>query len=133
MDALRDYFKPKKVVMAAKFHFHQRQQPGESVAMYLAELRKLAVPCEFGEALDEVLWDRLVCRLCNEASAGRMGTDTGQSAPDFPETANINTRVLRGSKSGIHQLPKGGSCSRPPGQLQEVQLRKSQQAQAQVP
>ena len=67
MDALRDYFKPKKVVMAAKFYFHQHQQPGESVPMYLAELRKLVVPCEFGEALDEVLWDRLVCGLCNEA------------------------------------------------------------------
>ena len=54
--------------MAARFLFHQRQQqPGESVAINLAELRKLAVPCEFGETLDEALRDRLVCGLRDEA------------------------------------------------------------------
>ena len=68
MDILREYYKPKKVVMAARFLFHQRQQqPGESVAIYLAELQKLALFCEFGESLDEALQDWLVCGLCNEA------------------------------------------------------------------
>ena len=38
MDVLREYYEPKKVVKAARFLFHQRQQqPGESVAIYLAE------------------------------------------------------------------------------------------------
>ena len=54
MDVLRDYHEPKKVDMAVRFMFHQcLQQPGKSVAIYLAELRKLAVRCEFGESLDE--------------------------------------------------------------------------------
>ena len=39
MDVLKDYYEPKKVVVAVGFMFHQRlQQPGESVAIYLAEL-----------------------------------------------------------------------------------------------
>ena len=48
MDALRGHFEPKKLVTAARFQFHQRQQQaGESVSTYLAELQKMAVPCEF--------------------------------------------------------------------------------------
>ena len=44
METIQKYFKPKKVVMAARYQFHQRQQqPGESVATYLAELRKMAM------------------------------------------------------------------------------------------
>ena len=66
METLRKYFEPKKVVMAARYQFHQRQQQsGESVATYLAELRKMAVPCEFGATLGEALRDRLVCGLGN--------------------------------------------------------------------
>ena len=107
--------------------------------MYLAELQKLAVLCEFGDALDEVLWDRLVCGLRNEAYQKlllvewELTLDKALQTSQSIETADVNTRALRGSKSGIHQLPKGGPCSRPAGQLQEVQLQKSQQAQAQVP
>ena len=65
---LREHFEPKKVVIASCFQFHQWQQrPGETVAMFLAMLRKLAVPCDFGDALDEALRDRLVCGLREEA------------------------------------------------------------------
>ena len=42
-------------------------EPGlnESVAEYIAELRKLALHCEFGEFLKDALRDRLVCVLRN--------------------------------------------------------------------
>ena len=44
MDALRGYFEPKKLVMVARFQFHQQQQQaGESLSIYLAELRKMSV------------------------------------------------------------------------------------------
>ena len=46
-DILKGHFEPKKVTIAARFQFHQRQQqPGETVATFLAELQKMAVPCE---------------------------------------------------------------------------------------
>ena len=35
----------------------------ESVSEFLVELRRLASHCEFGQFLDEALWDRLVCGL----------------------------------------------------------------------
>ena len=126
MDVPRNYHEPKKVVMAARFTFHQRlQQPGESVAMYLAELRKLAVPCEFGESLDEALRDRLVCGLRDEAYQKRLLSeceltlDKALQIAQSLETADVNARALRGSESGIHQMYKGGSRSSPPGKSQK--------------
>ena len=113
-------------VMAARFTFHQRlQQPGESVAMYLAELRKLAVSCEFGEPLDEALRDRLVCGLRDEAYQKRLLSeceltlDKALQIAQRLETADVNARALRGSESGIHQMYKGGSRSSPPGKSQK--------------
>ena len=101
MDVLREYYEPKKVVMAARFLFHQRQQqPGESVAIYLAELRKLAVPCEFVETLDEALRDRLVCGLCDEAyqkrllSEPELTLDKALQIARSMETADVNARAL---------------------------------------
>ncbi len=37
--------------------------PNESVAEFMAELRRLATQCEFGMNLDDSLRDRLVCGL----------------------------------------------------------------------
>ena len=122
MDVLREYYEPKKVVMAARFLFHQRQQqPGESVAISLAELRKLAVPCEFGETLDEALRDRLVCGLGDEAyqkrllSEPELTIDKALQIAQSMETADVNSCALRGSESGIHQMSKGGARLSPSG------------------
>ena len=111
MDVLREYYEPKKVVMAARFHFHQwQQQSGESVAVYLAELRKLAVPCEFGESLDEVLHDRLVCGSHDEVyqkcllSERELTLDKTLQISQSMKTADVNARALRRSESRIHQL-----------------------------
>ena len=101
MDVLREYYEPKKVVMAARFLFHQcQQQPGESVAIYLAELRKLAVSCEFGETLDEALRDQLVCGLRNEAyqkrllSEPELTLDKALQIAQSMETADVNACAL---------------------------------------
>ena len=46
---------------SSKILFHQRNQGlNELVAEYIIELRKLALHCEFGEFLNDVLQDRIV-------------------------------------------------------------------------
>ena len=67
--ALKNHFEPKRVVIAERFHFYRRnQEPGESIADYVAELRRLSTHCNFEAAqLEEALRDRLVCGLRNEA------------------------------------------------------------------
>ena len=44
------------------FNFHTRtQKPGEKISEFVAQLRKLSEHCEFGETLEDMLRDRLVC------------------------------------------------------------------------
>ena len=57
-ETLKKHYEPKKIIMAERFRFHQRrQEPGETVAKFEAELRKLASRCEFGEGLEDALMD----------------------------------------------------------------------------
>ena len=66
MDALLAHFSPKPLVIAERYRFHKRDQlPGESIATYVAELRRFGRPCNFGTNLDDCLRDRLVCGWSN--------------------------------------------------------------------
>ena len=48
MDALSAHFSPKPFVIAGRYRFHKRDQlPGESIATYVAELRRFARHCNF--------------------------------------------------------------------------------------
>ena len=59
---LQDHFMPKPSATVQRFKFKTRsQQPGETIAMFLAELRQLSEHSEFGIAQGEMLRDRLVC------------------------------------------------------------------------
>jgi len=68
-ETLQAHFDPKPVVIAECFQFHQcNQEPGESVAEYEAELRRLATGCKFGDYLSEAIRDHLVCGLQSEST-----------------------------------------------------------------
>lgn len=56
--------KPSTIVQQLKVNTRS-QQPGETIAMFLAELRRLTEHCEFGAKLDEMLRDRLECFVHN--------------------------------------------------------------------
>ena len=59
---LQDHFMPKPSAIVQRFKFNTRsQQPGETIAMFLAELRHLSEHCEYGITLDEMPRDRLGC------------------------------------------------------------------------
>ena len=52
-ETLRHHFDPKPLVIAERFHFHRRNQASsESISDYVAELRRLATHCEFGDYLE---------------------------------------------------------------------------------
>ena len=49
-EVLQRHFDPNPLVIAERFHFHRRDHaPGKSISNYLAELRRLATHCDFGE------------------------------------------------------------------------------------
>ena len=70
VEKLRDHFEPKPSIIAERFKFHRRgQNAGETITVYIAELRRLAVRCSFPrEYLDDTLRDRFVCGLRSEST-----------------------------------------------------------------
>lgn len=71
--AMKTHLHPKPLTIAERFKFHQRnQKEGETIAQYLAELRKLTQHCDFGDKLDETLRDRLVCGMLSGQTQKRL-------------------------------------------------------------
>ena len=63
-DALKAHLSPQPLVIGERYRFYQRdQRSGESIAMYVADLRRLARTCQFEAHLQEALRDRFVCGL----------------------------------------------------------------------
>ena len=75
------HFWPKPLLIAERFHFYQRnhyqrnQAAGESLYDFLADLRGLAITCEFKDFLDQALRDRFVCGLRVEGMQKRLLTE----------------------------------------------------------
>ena len=63
-------------MIAERFRFHNRNQPkDESIADYIAELRRLTQFCEFGSGLSDALRDRLVCGMHCQRTQKRLLSD----------------------------------------------------------
>ena len=85
---LEKHFDPKPAVIAERFKFHKRDQlPGELLADYIAELRRLATHCEFREYLNDALRDRLICGLHAEGTQRRLLTTKNLTLQEAIETA----------------------------------------------
>ena len=73
VQTMQTHLDPQPLIIAQRFKFHQRsQKSGESIAQFVAELRKCAEYCDFQNKLDEAIRDRLVCGLCNETIQKRL-------------------------------------------------------------
>ena len=59
-----DHFNPRPSVIVQRFQFNSRyRKPGESIATFIVELRRLTEFCDFGPSLSEMLRDRVVCGI----------------------------------------------------------------------
>ena len=88
VEALSGHFEPKPIIIAERYHFHKRNQAaGESVAQFIAELRRLARHCEFKTFLEEALRDRFVCGLHSKAIQNRLLTVKDLTLSTALETA----------------------------------------------
>lgn len=69
---LTDHYRPKPVIAVERFKFHSRtRQPNESVSTYLAYLRESSEFCNFGDSLEDMLRDKLVCGV-NDARIQKL-------------------------------------------------------------
>lgn len=73
VDVLKKHYAPKRSMVTERYRFHQRkQQPHETVADFIVELKKLAATCEFSTFLTEALRDQLVAGLRTEGVRCRL-------------------------------------------------------------
>jgi len=117
---LRNHFKPAPKAIAERFKFFSRkQQAGESVTMFMSELRHLAVTCKF-EKLEISLRDQFVFGLSSEAAQKRLFLEDDSlslrkalSIATSQEAADASTLLVRISvvsqestnKVHVHKLP----------------------------
>ena len=56
-----------------RFHFNTGfRHPGETITIYITELKKLSEHCEYGETLSEMIRDRLVVGVSNDQIQRRL-------------------------------------------------------------
>ena len=108
---LKRHFEPRSLVIAERFYFNRRNQlPGESVADFIAELRRLASTCQFEAFLSDALRDRFVCGLCSEVVQRKLIAEENlelAKAVDIAqklESAEKNTKDLKKTTTGATVL-----------------------------
>lgn len=120
-EVLKRHFEPKPLVIAERFHFHSRSQAAdESVADFMAQLRRLSKHCDFQDYLDQALRDRLVCGLRNEGIQRRLLAESDLTLTralelaQGMEAAEKNAKSLKGTVPAVHNVNTG--VKRPPVQ-----------------
>ena len=124
VELVREHQQPTPSFIVQRFNFHMRvQKPNETISEFVAQLRKLSEHCRFGDQLEEMLRDRLVCgcrnkqlqcKLLAEAELkyakafkiARAWETAEQEAKDLQPSAEHPVHALR-SKGFAHKKPPG--------------------------
>ncbi|XP_070386908.1 uncharacterized protein [Dermacentor albipictus] len=110
---LAEYFAPKGNEIAESYQFFTRNQlADESTSDFIVELRKMANRCNFGQALERMLRDRLVCGLRNAGVRRNLlarHTLTLQEAEDVALAAEMAARNVQQMgdgpiREGVHAV-----------------------------
>lgn len=105
---MTDHYNPLPSEIVQRFKFHTRvRREGESMAAYVAGLRALGQTCGFGDMLDDMLRDRLVCGVNDRRIQHRLLTETetkltfkrALELAQSMETADKNSRELQSHAS----------------------------------
>ena len=120
---VENHFKPKLSEASASMIFYSRnRQKGETVQIYLASLRSLAKPCNFGQFLDRALRDKFIVGVNDEHIQEKilMVPDTDLtlekafSIAEAHEAAGRNVQKMRSDcpESDILKMDKKSQCFR---------------------
>ena len=81
---------PKPSVIVSRYNFNTRmKQPGESIADYTAELRKIAEHCSYGDTLEDMLRDRIVCGISDPQLQRRLLAESALTYKTAFEIASV--------------------------------------------
>ena len=124
VEKLKVHYDPPPAIAVERFKFNSRmRQPSENVATYISELRQLAIKCNFGDKLDEMLRDRIVCGVNDNRIQRRLLAEPDLTFKKALEVAQALELADRGaadilgapshvatpaSAVPIHSVQKGG-------------------------
>ena len=127
-ELLNGHLKRTTSVIAARYRFNTCcRKEGQSIAEYVAELRKVTEHCEFGESLNEMLRDRLVCGVNNAQMQRKLLSEETLTFAQANriclslEAASRDARIIGGQaqESAVNEIsvPDRGEL---PGEVNEV-------------
>ena len=111
VDKLSKHFRPAPSEIVERFKFHSRsRKPGESVATFVAELRSYAEFCNFGDTLEAMIRDRLVCGINDTAMQKRLLSEPSLTYTKAVEIAQA-TETAAQSLRELRNKPEEGRAS----------------------
>ncbi|XP_055725310.1 uncharacterized protein LOC129815465 [Salvelinus fontinalis] len=119
VELLKNHFNPKPSEIVQRFKFDSRmRKPIESVGEYVAELRKLALDCNYGNTLSQMLRDRLVCGINDDRiqirllSEPNLTFENALKLAQAMESANRNALDLQARGATACHTVKESSAER---------------------
>ena len=93
---LKNHYKPKTIIVFERYKFYNRKQNnGESIADYVAGLKACAHTCDFGNSLNEMLRDRLVCGIQDVATQRALLTEADLTFSKAVEVATAREAAAK--------------------------------------
>ena len=96
---VKEHYTPTLSTIVQRFKFNScNRQTGKSITSYVSRLRVLTEHCEFGDTLDTMLRDRLVCGVNNEQLQRRLLAEprlTFAKAMEISQTFETTTEEAR--------------------------------------
>ena len=125
MDLLIEHYHPKTIEITKRFKFFKRtQHDNEHIADFVAELRHLAITCNFGNYLDTAIHNQFVCGLrdkkCQQELLGilELTADIALQKVAAAEVVSKETEEIREATSGatlssdVHKTGMATKCHR---------------------
>lgn len=112
-DTLTKHLKPKPLVIPSRHAFLQRkQQEGESLADFMAALRKLAVPCNYSDAiLQTMLRDVFVAGVRSRTTLDRLFEEDDTDLDKLYKIAMAIEQAERSTQDVLHSQFKQGALN----------------------
>ena len=99
VEIISAHYDPKPSFIVQRFKFYNRvRAPGESIAAFVASLRKIAVHCEYKDILKDMLRDRLVCGVNHDGIQWKLLTEKNIKYDKALEISLIMGTAEQGTK-----------------------------------
>ena len=96
---VKEHQQPTPSFIVQRYMFSSRvQQPGETISVYLAQVRKMAQHFRYGETLEDMLRDRLVCGCGDKCLQYKFLADPELTFEKDVALAKSNETAERGTK-----------------------------------